>query len=251
MTVSVSRRVLASSSLLWLVAACAGKSSSLDAAAGQAGASTSLGGASGGGGGGAAGALPPNDPANFACPIDQVCTPTGGRAQVLPSPTCPPSQPAEGSACTSDGLSCSYGESVTGYCRNYLSCVGDRWKTPDNRQDVCVMQPAGFCPPLPTQGAACEVGDVDVFVACEYAAGVACYCLGNPVGITGAPGSWECYGPPRNAACPELLPNLGDGCSENGQVCHYGIQQQGCLAPYADVSCYRGAWEASQALCTL
>ncbi|MFZ5895697.1 MAG: hypothetical protein ACOY0T_31865 [Myxococcota bacterium] len=253
-TTQIAPVVAALGVVLSVLAACSGNATSSKVAAGGGhagvgGLSASSGGAAGYGAMG--GVIPPNDPANFACPLDQVCTANGQRPKAVPKPSCPDSAPAEGSACSAEGLTCSYGDSVTAYCRSYLTCSAGSWKTPDNRKDVCLSQPANFCPAKPSQGAACTVGSVDVFVSCEYSGGVACYCLGNPVGITGAKGAWECYGPPRNSACPELLPNIGDGCSSNGQTCHYGIVQQGCYAPYADVFCYQGAWEAAQSTCTL
>lgn len=214
------------------------------------------GGSSGRGGDGAAGsvgggAVPSNDPSNFGCLLDRSCTPSGNRADPLPPPSCPALEPGEDEPCASPGLQCSYGDSVTAYCRRYYTCDQDSWTVPPSRSGTCVTQPSGFCPREPQHGEGCTVGEVDVFVACEYSGGIGCYCLGNPVGRVGAEGSWECYAPPTNPACPESLPNLGDGCAASGQVCHYGIVQQGCYAPYADVYCFQGAWEASSAACTL
>jgi hypothetical protein len=236
---------------LVLALACAGKATS-SKLAGESGSGTVEG--SGGGSeaalGGSAGRLG-HDSSSFPCSLDETCTASGQRPEATPKPSCPESLPPERSACHSEGIACSYGASVTAYCRTYVSCVSDVWTTPDNRKDVCLTQPTGFCPTEPAQGASCTVGDVDVFVPCEYPGGIACYCLGNPVGITGAHGAWECYAPPTSSACPALLPNIGDGCDTNGQSCHYGIVQQGCFAPYADVFCYQGAWEVAQAVCTL
>jgi hypothetical protein len=95
------------------------------------------------------------------------------------------------------------------------------------------------------------VGGVSAYVPCEYQEGVLCYCLGNPVGKPGASGQWDCYGPPASRKCPAVLPNLGEGCSETGVTCHYGVVQQGCFAPYADVSCYQGAWQVASPACLL
>jgi hypothetical protein len=194
---------------------------------------------------------PADDPANFACPTDETCEPLGERDEVLPKPDCPGADPMEGTSCDTEELVCSYGTSVTAYCRRYYRCHVGAWTSQYNRQVTCISQPAEFCPGTPTQGGACVVGEVDVFVPCEYSGGVTCYCLGNPVGQKGAAGTWECYAPPRNAACPESLPNLGDGCRRDGQACHYGIVQQGCYAPYSDVYCFRGAWALSPAVCPL
>lgn len=98
---------------------------------------------------------------------------------------------------------------------------------PPNRPNRVPRQPAGqfSCK-------ACASG-IDGVVPCEYAAGVACYCLGNPVGVPASESQWECYGPPRTAIARKPLPNLGDGGEINGQACHYVIVQLGCHAPYA------------------
>jgi hypothetical protein len=92
------------------------------------------------------------------------------------------------------------------------------------------------------------VNQADTSLApCEYADGVGCYCVGNRSaaqgGIVGDSGLWKCYGPPKNGACPELLPNLGEGCAVNGQNCVYGQVTQQCFSPYARVVCESGAWQ--------
>lgn len=224
--------------------ACSGESMSSGAPEGSAG----RGGNSATGG---SGAVPANDPSNFACLLDQRCTPGGERQDPLPPPSCPASEPSEGEPCETGEGECSYGDSVAAYCRSYFACVEGSWQVPSTRRGTCATHPEGFCPARPEHAASCTVGNVDVYVPCEYPNGVSCYCLGNPVGRVGATSTWECYAPPTNPACPELLPNLGDGCAENGQSCHYGIVQQGCFAPYADVYCFQGAWEASFPVCTL
>jgi hypothetical protein len=235
----VSHRALALCALLFVWSACSGdsRSSKNDA--------TPDAGGSGGG------PVPPDDPSNFACPFDQTCSPIGDRQEPLPPPTCPASEPIEGEACNVEDIECSYGNSATAHCRRYYRCDEGFWHEPAEYRSTCIVQPDDYCPNEPQHGNGCAVGDVDVFVPCGYAGGVTCYCFGNPVGVVGARGSWECYAPPRNGACPELLPNLGDGCGSNGQICHYGSIQQGCYAPYADVYCFQGAWEAAAPQCPL
>jgi hypothetical protein len=192
----------------------------------------------------------PQDPSNFACPLGD-CEPIGTRVEPMPPPVCPTDEPGEGSGCTVDELQCSYGSSSAAYCRRYLVCTAGAWTVPPNRVSTCKMQPPEQCPAEPQPGATCTASEVSGFVPCEYDGAISCYCLGTPVGVPGTTSEWECYGPPRNGACPELLPNIGDGCAVNGQACHYGVVQQGCYAPYADVYCYQGAWEASSPTCSL
>jgi hypothetical protein len=186
----------------------------------------------------------------YACLLAD-CNPIADRAQPLAKPSCPADVPVVGDVCLSNGLKCSYGASQASYCREFFVCDGGEWVLADELKATCVEQPDAFCPAKPNDGLPCIVGDTDVYVPCEYEAGVLCYCFGNPPGKPGASGEWACYGPPSNKNCPEILPNLGDGCANTGLTCHYGVQQQGCYSPYADVSCFSGVWEASGATCLL
>ncbi|HKY38442.1 MAG TPA: hypothetical protein VJN18_21010 [Polyangiaceae bacterium] len=179
------------------------------------------------------------------------CEPIGDRVTPKLGPECPIDEPALESACEVEALECSYGDSLTAYCRRYVNCNDGVWSAPPHRPSTCLEQPEAQCPSQPQAGAACTASEVDGFVPCAYPSGVACYCLGNPVGVPGTKAMWECYGPPRNGACPEVLPNLGAGCDVNGQACHYGVVEQGCHAPYADVYCYQGGWEAATPSCSL
>lgn len=188
--------------------------------------------------------------ANFACRFDD-CEAIPERVLAPPRPACPGDEPEEGAACQMGGLSCSYGRSAAAFCRRYYECVGSAWVVPENRQSICENQPADFCPVSPEENAECTVGKIPDFVPCEYPGAIVCYCMGNPRFQVGAPGLWECYGPPQNPACPELLPNIGDGCAKTAQFCSYGIVEQGCYAPYANVYCYQGQWEIAGATCSL
>jgi len=194
--------------------------------------------------------IDPGAPENFACTLGD-CQPIGERVAPKPGPRCPVEEPTENSPCDVNATECTYGDSLSAYCRRYLKCSGGVWTAPPNRPTECTRQPAAQCPAKPAAATHCIASDIDGFVPCEYAAGVTCYCLGNPVGVAGSESQWECYGPPRNGACPEALPNLGDGCNINGQACHYGVVELGCHAPYADVYCYQGAWEAATPTCSL
>lgn len=184
------------------------------------------------------------NPLNHACTFGD-CEPIGVRVIVKPSPSCPTSKPEKAQRCDLEGSICSYGDSLTAYCRDYFQCVDGTWQSAPEDDSRCVTQPEGFCPSEPPAGAACVVSDVDPFVPCEYADAVTCYCAGR----SGTPSIWECYGPPRSGQCPEVLPNLGDGCSTSAQFCGYGIESQGCDAPYANVFCHDGAWEKAGSTC--
>jgi hypothetical protein len=131
-------------------------------------------------------------------------------------------------------------------------CAEQSWRMPANRSASCMSHPDGFCPTSPLHRAECTTGEFDLlFIPCDYPNGVACHCVGNPVRAEGIQGEWECYGPPRNGACPEIMPNIGEGCARIGQFCGYGLVEQGCYASYASVLCDQGAWEEVEAACAL
>jgi hypothetical protein len=188
------------------------------------------------------------EPADYACVIGD-CETIGPRAAVLPSPFCPAAEPTAGSSCTRDGQQCSYGDEPSAYCRRSYACVGSVWQVPIVPRTACEAQPDGFCASAPDPGGACMTSAVDYNVPCSYAGGVYCFCLGNPPRRLGIAGVWECYGPPRNGRCPEILPKLGDGCARSGQFCKYGIVQWACFAPYANVYCEQGAWRRAGEAC--
>jgi hypothetical protein len=195
--------------------------------------------------------LDAEDALNNACVLGD-CEEVTARISPLPRPVCPLDEPQLGAACDAGGLTCTYGESASAYCRREYVCEDQSWVVCEHRRLSCLSQPEGFCPTEPENGATCTAGESDLlFVPCEYAGGITCHCIGNPVGVAGVQGEWECYGPPRNGSCPELLPNIGEGCANTGQYCSYGIVEQGCYAPYANVYCYQGAWEEAETSCSL
>ena len=190
------------------------------------------------------------NPRNQPCVLGE-CAPTPDRVSAIPGPSCPADEPLAGSACNLNGTECTFGDSATADCRRYYRCTNSEWELPAERNASCVSQPASQCPREPSPEGRCTAGDVDVFVPCEYNDGIACYCLGNPVGVPGATGEWECYGPPAARQCPELLPNIGEGCAQTGQFCRYGVVGLGCRTSYASAYCYQGAWEAAMTSCLL
>lgn len=186
------------------------------------------------------------NPINNPCSLEQ-CTTVLDRAGPKPGPACPAAEPAAGATCSVASLTCAYGDSISSFCRREYVCEEQIWQA---QQSACVTQPSGFCPRQPQPGEACTTGEFELFfVPCEYEGGITCNCVGNPLQQAGIEGQWECYGPPPNAACPAVLPNIGSGCAQNGQSCRYGIVESDCYSPYASVYCYQGAWEAAEAAC--
>jgi hypothetical protein len=185
-------------------------------------------------------------PDSIACRPDSAdCSVIGNRVAPLPSTVCPLERPEPGASCSRDGLSCSYGSSLTARCRTLFDCSKGKWqRTGGPAIDAqCEQQADGFCPGQhPKDGVKCVVGEVHASVSCDYPPAVSCYCAAGP-SFPGAAGNWECYAAPRNGNCPEVLPNLGDGCSTPGLQCRYGFTG-GCYAsPFGTVFCYQGSWE--------
>jgi hypothetical protein len=190
------------------------------------------------------------NPGNHPCAIGE-CIDVPGRTTVAPRPFCPTDEPAVDEPCdSSPSMVCSYGESLTSFCRARYACQNRRWAVVG--QQTCAEIPADHCPSQPAPAAPCTTPPGGAFFPCEYSGGIGCYCVPwSSFGLEAPdqPGAWECYGPPSNADCPERLPNVGEGCEVIEQYCRYGVAQEGCYAPYASVYCYGGAWEMAEAGC--
>jgi hypothetical protein len=144
--------------------------------------------------------------------------------------------------CDTDQLECSYGDSPTPHCRRYYLCDSGSWQL--DSFFVCQELPDGYCPAEPEQAEQCVVEIPGL--PCIYPGDVSCVCQAH-LGAPGAPGGWNCYGPPVNTACPATLPNIGEGCSTNGVQCNYAVD--GCSAPpNSTVYCFDGAWEEGEGL---
>jgi hypothetical protein len=191
-----------------------------------------------------------DDPLNNPCEFGD-CTVVGSRVAPVPGPVCPRGEPNAGDQC-GDAATCTYGNSVSSHCRREYQCTNDIWVAQESRPFGCASHPESYCSSEPQPGGVCTTDEFErFFIPCEFPGGVRCHCVGNPVTRAGIQGQWECFGPPRNGACPELLPNLGDGCLENGQYCNYGIVEESCYSPYAGVYCSQGVWEKTDEGCAL
>lgn len=160
-------------------------------------------------------------------------------ARPVPQPRqdCPEEEPVVDSECIQPQQLCSYGESEQAACRRFYRCNAT-WQI-DSRSTLvsCRMPPKGYCPPEPPHGSECEISSAGPDVPCSYTA-FECYCEGY---------KWNCYGPPADPRCPVSLPNIGEGCDEQGVECAYAVN--GCVAqPYSTVFCYQGSWEPGMEL---
>lgn len=185
----------------------------------------------------------------LAEPCGGPCEDDGERPEPLPRPHCPATEPSLGDPCNMENLVCSYGDSLTPHCRTYYECTEEAgqsiWMASalvDQQAWPCLPLPSDYCPAeVPASGDACVIEAPGI--PCGYAE-VSCLCSARTP-TPGAPGSWDCYGAPRNTACPATLPNIGEGCGEEqeGIQCNYSLV---CAPPHSSVFCYRGEWEPGE-----
>jgi hypothetical protein len=181
---------------------------------------------------------------NAPCPLSNECDTIGERSPSTQSVVCPGSAPAEGDLCENEGLQCSYGNQLTARCRDIFRCEDSTWIQTYSRANATCQLPVGSCPAgLPDQ-TTCTVpeGVSDVYT-CDYPGDVSCYCDVTHF-APGTEGTWACFAPPRNGACPSVLPNLGDTCDNFSLTCRYGHPVYGCFSPpFSTVFCFQGVWE--------
>jgi hypothetical protein len=161
----------------------------------------------------------------------------------LPRPVCPELEPDDGASCPNQGLLCSYGDAPVAQCRHAYACDASVWHLDTSRMSSrpCLPLPDDYCPATPQHMQPCTVATPGI--PCSYEA-LSCLCMAREP-RPGAAGTWACYGPPENAACPATLPNLGEGCASNGAACDYSFD--GCTAdPNSSLFCYEGAWERGE-----
>lgn len=171
------------------------------------------------------------------CPDD-----VGARPVPLPRPICPSVEPGEGEPCEiASALACGYGDSPMVGCRTYFEC-DEVWQEPTWTERLPC--PTDFdCPEAkPVSGSVCPGEELPY--TCSYAQAVRCSCRSISLG---GPTYWGCQGPPVDVRCPAQLPNLGEGCAENGLNCYY--VSSGCgAAPSSSVRCFQGAWQPGEAV---
>lgn len=168
---------------------------------------------------------------------------SGTRAVPLPPPRCPAEEPGELDSCTEQGLLCSYGSSTRVDCRPTYECDGTVWRTGGDVRPPSACTPAleGQCPDqMPEDGSGCPVRSG---VPCEYGSNV-CYCpvrCGPGYACRFGTDRWQCFGPSPDLNCPELAPNLGAGCAQQGIECFYGDRCDSTTG--RRFFCRDGAWE--------
>ena len=241
--------------------ACGGKGSSVPDAAGaggdatgSSGSSAAQGGSSQQGGeprGGSSGTSamsgasgddtdPPGDQPCLEDPRVPPCEMIEDRPLPGPRPICPEAEPMVGDPCSEPSLLCSYGDSPTPTCRSHYECTPTGWILDPRMSSYPCNEPApGYCPAEPPPPGT-ECTPISHLAPCVYA-DVSCSCLSRFHWATQGVDSWLCFGPPRDAQCPRLLPNIGEGCSTPGVQCSY---LEDCdFPPNSTVFCHSGAWE--------
>ena len=188
-----------------------------------------------------------------ACSSDASPTAAAGKVDGALAPyalPCPPTLPAEGTACSltlacdvgCDGFDpqCEYGY-VAGseYCSTIMACHAGTWTSTYFKANGCHPYPGPGCPATPTSiapGYGCSAHDV----SCTYPGVYACLCAGDPDSPTDDYG-WECDGPMTN--CPFPRPQVGTSCAIDPSVrCEYtkGNGEQASLEP--TLACIDGVW---------
>lgn len=143
---------------------------------------------------------------------------TGGGGGSPPTGPCPTTPPADGDACTTDELGCSWGTDIRYGCRIAAVCNSGQWtRFPPNGTWNCPM-PEPQCPlAAPGDGDGCT--DTELGLTCIYnhTAYTCANCNGN---LCFPDNTW--FQSDLDPACPDShLPNLGDACTPDGLECNY------------------------------
>jgi hypothetical protein len=142
----------------------------------------------------------------------------------VPFVLCPPSVPADGSACGVPDEVCEYGKSWWLQCNVVVRCYGGTWHPLYDGTQCPWLEAGGACPATWAQASAIEAGATCVAADCQYPQGY-CEC-GGACGGGGAPKpplyglAWTCAD--ASAACPSPRPLAGTACGASDASCNYG-----------------------------
>ena|ERR1700690_2070438 len=156
----------------------------------------------------------------------------GGDATTAWSPVCPESVPAQGSACTNEGLECEYDCDV-------LECAAGTWAGAVLvGGNLCDAGPSSPSCPATISGIIPSASCTNSGETCVYAEGICqCNSPGDPTPDGGS--SWFC-GPEQG--CPMPRPRIGSACSTPDQRCDY--EECG-----ANQVCTGGVWQPAIGAC--
>lgn len=193
-----------------------------------------------------AGACPPCAPV-YPDGYSAVCN-AKKHCEVKANPKLCPTELPSG-ACSSNGMTCEYGNDIRISCRAKAVCVGGVWQStmakckglPKAGEAGCPAAfPGSFQECKGLEGTVCDMASVSLGALCECN-----QCSGGPCSQYG---HWGCVAPPANSSCPAIAPNLGQACSVGNSVCIYGV----CGGPTsAGRRCAGGVWTDEPVACPL
>lgn len=176
-----------------------------------------------------------------------------GTAGTMTFTPCPTAAPPNGSACSTRGLVCGYGDDIRGdICRTIATCSAQQWKISAPDAVACPPLPeVGACP-ADLKGSACAESST-----CTQVDGNICFCTNCPLNLMscmrwpGGPGgtggvgppTWYCPAPSTVTGCPLPQPNVGEACPTEGVNCSY--DQFVCGQP--EKVCSHGVWVSGSA----
>lgn len=153
----------------------------------------------------------------------------GGAAAVV----CPAMLPNADDACSPNGLLCTYGDFSRTECRSRAECIDGKFQV---LLAKCAVPPDGVCTAMPAPGMQCP-NDGEGAV-CDYPDGTLCVCSSCSLGpCAPPPPHFSCATP--TAGCPNVAPNAGTACPNNGQSCTYGFP---CGPSGVITTCENGVW---------
>ncbi len=154
---------------------------------------------------------------------------TGGASAVV----CPAMAPNGNEPCAPNGLLCTYGDFARTECRMRAECVDGKFQVILAK---CAVPPDGVCTATPSPGTECSANS-EGFV-CDYPDGTLCVCSSCSLGpCSPPPPHFFCATP--MADCPNVAPNAGTACLNNGQSCTYGFP---CGPSGVTTTCENGVW---------
>ncbi len=136
-----------------------------------------------------------------------------------------------GDDCGDDAQWCIYGDDVRAECRDTYFCTTNGW----GKEADCREPAPDLCPATPPTGACDELASDDPQKRiCGFDDGTLCTCNS----CSESDWCWECIDPPEDSDCPNIAPNTGSSCPEQGTTCDYGDPCQGG----ARRICREGIW---------
>ncbi|HEY1956661.1 MAG TPA: hypothetical protein VGH28_13670 [Polyangiaceae bacterium] len=161
-------------------------------------------------------------------PSDGGGGPDGNGGDASPGPDCPTEAPAEGAACSKEGIQCEYGGDPRWVCNTIATCTQNQWTRIKGDIDSCPTPPVNppTCPGTygeAQKGGACtSTGTI-----CDYSTSSAtqfCSCnyMGGPIMLDGGGATWLC-GSAYDPACPTVRPRAGSSCATPDTYCTYDV----------------------------